>query len=110
MGKSVLTTGFSRVDGLMYCEGVSLERIALDVGTPAYVYSAATIRDRYTRLDHTLAQRPDAPTLVMMHHAPFVTGLYPGRGSNVTTMAGRPSMTSRPVMRMSSRYGSPRLM
>src|SRR4051794_9525533 len=58
MGKSVLTTGFSRVDGLMYCEGVSLERIALDVGTPAYVYSAATIRDRYSRLDKILAPVP----------------------------------------------------
>jgi diaminopimelate decarboxylase len=55
MGKSVLTTGFSRVDGLMHCEGVSLERIALDVGTPAYVYSSATIRDRYARLAKTLA-------------------------------------------------------
>ena len=39
----------------MHCEGVSLERIALDVGTPAYVYSAATIRDRYARLDRTLS-------------------------------------------------------
>jgi len=58
MGQGVLTTGFSRVDGVMHCEGVSLERIALDVGTPAYVYSAATIRDRYTRLDKTLAAVP----------------------------------------------------
>jgi len=31
--------------------------------------------ERLAWLDHTLAQRPDAPTLVMMHHAPFVTGL-----------------------------------
>src|SRR3954470_6678497 len=58
MGQSVLTTGFSRIDGAMHCEGVSLERIALDVGTPAYVYSAATIRDRYARLDRTLAPVP----------------------------------------------------
>ena len=42
----------------MHCEGVSLERIALDAGTPAYVYSAATIRDRYARLDKTLASVP----------------------------------------------------
>ena len=55
MGKSVLTTGFSRADGLMHCEGVSPERIALDVGTPAYMYSSATIRDRYARLAKTLA-------------------------------------------------------
>jgi Icc protein len=31
--------------------------------------------ERLAWLDRTLAQRPDAPTLVMMHHAPFVTGL-----------------------------------
>jgi diaminopimelate decarboxylase len=34
---------------------VSLERIVHDVGSPVYVYSAATIRDRYERLDRMLA-------------------------------------------------------
>jgi diaminopimelate decarboxylase len=58
MGQSVLTTGFSRVDGVLRCEGVSLERITADVGTPVYVYSAATIRDRYERLDRMLAPVP----------------------------------------------------
>jgi diaminopimelate decarboxylase len=55
MGQVVLTTGFTRVDGALYCEGVPLEQIAREVGTPAYVYSAATIRDRYERLDRMLA-------------------------------------------------------
>ena len=58
MGQSVLTTGFSRVDGVMHCEGVSLEKIARDVGTPVYVYSAATIRDRYERLEKMLVSVP----------------------------------------------------
>ena len=58
MGQSVLTTGFARVDGVMRCEGVSLERIAAEVGTPVYIYSAATIRDRYERLDKMLAPVP----------------------------------------------------
>src|SRR5882672_220563 len=58
MGQSVLTTGFSRVDGVMRCEGVPLDRIAREVGTPVYVYSSATIRDRYTRLDRMLAPVP----------------------------------------------------
>ena len=31
--------------------------------------------ERLGWLDRTLAQRPDAPTLVMMHHPPFVTGI-----------------------------------
>lgn len=55
MGQGVLTTGFARVDGVMHCEGVSLECIIREVGSPAYVYSAATIRDRYERLDKMLA-------------------------------------------------------
>jgi diaminopimelate decarboxylase len=55
VGQSVLTTGFARVDGTLHCEGVSLDRIVRDVGSPVYVYSAATIRDRYERLDQMLA-------------------------------------------------------
>src|SRR5215510_8448307 len=58
MGQSVLKTGFSRAGGTLRCEGVSLERIAADVGTPVYVYSSATIRDRYERLDRMLAPVP----------------------------------------------------
>src|SRR5215470_7442033 len=58
MGQSVLTSGFSRAQGEARCEGVSVERIARDVGTPVYVYSAATIRDRYERLDRTLGPVP----------------------------------------------------
>ena len=39
-------------------EGVALDRIAEEVGTPAYVYSAAMVRDRYQRLDGALAALP----------------------------------------------------
>ena len=55
MGQGVLTTGFARIDGTLHCEGVSLERIVREVGSPVYVYSATTIRDRYERLDDMLA-------------------------------------------------------
>ena len=58
MGKGVLTSGFARVDGVLACEGVSLERVAAEVGTPAYVYSSAVVRDRYTRLDTSLGPLP----------------------------------------------------
>lgn len=58
MGQGVLTAGFSRVDGALVCEGVSLQRLAEQVGTPAYVYSTAVVRDRYRRLDTALAQLP----------------------------------------------------
>ena len=49
MGESVLISGFARVDGALACEGVTLARVAEEVGTPAYVYSAAMVRDRYRR-------------------------------------------------------------
>ncbi len=58
MGQSVLSTGFTRIEGVLHCEGVSLELIASEVGTPVYVYSAETIRDRYRRLDRMLSSVP----------------------------------------------------
>jgi diaminopimelate decarboxylase len=58
MGESVLTAGFSRVAGSLHCEGVSLDDIARAAGTPAYVYSAATIRNRFDTLSKALASVP----------------------------------------------------
>jgi diaminopimelate decarboxylase len=42
-------------DGHLYCEDVDLARVAEELGTPIYVYSATTILDHYTRLDTALA-------------------------------------------------------
>jgi diaminopimelate decarboxylase len=42
-------------DGHLYCEDVDLTRVATELGTPIYVYSAGTILDHYTRLDAALA-------------------------------------------------------
>ena len=50
MGESVLTRTFARVDGALACEGVPLSTIANAVGTPTYVYSAASVREQYGRL------------------------------------------------------------
>jgi diaminopimelate decarboxylase len=57
VGEGVLTSGFARADGVgtLSCEGVPLDRIADDVGTPSYVYSTAMVRDRFMRLDSALA-------------------------------------------------------
>lgn len=60
MGQSVLVPGFARVGGRLYADGVSLSRIARDIGTPTYVYSAARIREQYRRLESALmAALPD---------------------------------------------------
>lgn len=58
MGTSVLMPGFVRTEETLSCEGVALDAIARAVGTPVYVYSAAVIRDRYTRLTTALAGVP----------------------------------------------------
>ena len=55
MGEGVLTSGFSRVDDALVCEGVALDGVADVTGTPVYVYSAAMIRERYRRLDGVLS-------------------------------------------------------
>ncbi|MEO8619808.1 MAG: diaminopimelate decarboxylase [bacterium] len=58
VGEGVLTSGFIRVDGALACEGVSLDVVAEQAGTPAYVYSASVVRDRYRRLDSAFAPMP----------------------------------------------------
>jgi diaminopimelate decarboxylase len=43
--------GFHYQSSELYCDGVSLNSLAQEHGTPLYVYSANTIRDHFTRLD-----------------------------------------------------------
>src|SRR5271156_5133125 len=42
----------------LYCERVALARIADEVGTPAYVYSRASIEAAYRRLDRAFGSLP----------------------------------------------------
>jgi diaminopimelate decarboxylase len=58
MGQSVLSAGFARSAGTLRCEGVALAAIAEAAGTPSYVYSASTVRNRYELLADTLAPVP----------------------------------------------------
>ena len=47
-------TGFSYRGGRLCADGVSVAEIAADVGTPFYAYSAAALRDAYTRFASAL--------------------------------------------------------
>ena len=58
MGQGVLSAGFARSAGVLRCEGVPLDVIAEAAGTPSYVYSSATVRNRYDLLAETLAPVP----------------------------------------------------
>ncbi len=51
-------SGFFRKGSSLLADGVSLEKIASEVGTPAYVYSAPAIRTQYERLTAALEGVP----------------------------------------------------
>jgi diaminopimelate decarboxylase len=48
---------FGYRNGVLHCEDVSLEAIARELGTPAYVYSDATLRRHYQVLAEAFADR-----------------------------------------------------
>ena len=50
--------GFFRDNNTLVCDGVPLETIARDHGTPLYVYSAESIRKSYRELDAAFAPHP----------------------------------------------------
>ncbi len=58
MGTVVLTPVLELREGTLACEGVKLDALAEAIGTPAYVYSSATIRDQFRRLDKALSGVP----------------------------------------------------
>lgn len=65
MGEGVLTTnelfadaGLERRDGALLLGGVLLAEIVQQAGTPAFVYNAAAIRERYRSLDVALGSIP----------------------------------------------------
>ncbi len=44
--------------GVLFCEDVEVERIAMQAGTPLYVYSASAIRARFREYDEALSGAP----------------------------------------------------
>jgi len=50
--------GFSDHDGVLHCEGKDLRSLAKSYGTPLYVYSARTLRERTGTLDAAFAGFP----------------------------------------------------
>src|SRR5690606_8001671 len=51
---------FQRIDGALHAEGVPLETLAAEAGTPAYVYSTATLTRHYSLLRAALDAHPAA--------------------------------------------------
>lgn len=55
-------------------EGYSVRLIGLDTVTPG-LHGGGLGPNRLSWLDQTLAERPDIPTLIFMHHPPFASGI-----------------------------------
>jgi diaminopimelate decarboxylase len=53
-------SSFTRQNGALACDGVPLAQLAAAEGTPLYVYSAATIAERYRAIDQAFASHPHA--------------------------------------------------
>ncbi len=81
--------GYERVDGALHAEGVALDRIAHEAGTPTYVYSAAVVRDRYARLDAALAGVPHRIHYSLKANANRgILGVLRAAGSGVDVVSG----------------------
>ena len=55
MGAGVLSAGWRRAQGAIWCDGVDVAVIADAVGTPTYVYGAAVVREHARRLRDAFA-------------------------------------------------------
>ena len=53
-----MTSGFFRDDGVLVCDGVPLESLAREHGTPLYVYSGGAIDESFRGFDHAFAPVP----------------------------------------------------
>jgi diaminopimelate decarboxylase len=82
-------SGFSTSDGSLLCDGVPLSRIAESEGTPLYVYSAATIVDRYRAVDAAFAGHPHALHYALKANSTLaIARLLRGLGSGVDANSG----------------------
>ncbi len=54
--RELLMDSFVYREGELYCEGVSVRRIAEEVGTPTYIYSAATFVEHLKRVTSAFAE------------------------------------------------------
>ena len=82
-------TGFYRQGPALVCDGVPLDRIAAEQGTPLYVYSAATIAARYRAIDDAFAGHPHAIHYALKANSTLaITRLLRSLGSGADANSG----------------------
>ena len=58
--ETLVSQPFQPADSGLLCDGVSVQSIVGEVGTPVYIYSARAIRDGYRAIDDAFADYPHA--------------------------------------------------
>jgi diaminopimelate decarboxylase len=82
-------TGFFNSNGSLLCDGVSLSQIAVSEGTPLYVYSAATISERFRAIDEAFAGYPHALHYALKANSTLaIARLLRGLGSGADANSG----------------------
>ncbi|MEO7965183.1 MAG: diaminopimelate decarboxylase, partial [Gemmatimonadaceae bacterium] len=89
MGTGVLSAVVARVEGALHVERVPLDAIADAVGTPAYVYSAASIRSQFMRLEAALSPVPHRIHYACKANSSLgVLGVLRGCGARIEVVSG----------------------
>jgi diaminopimelate decarboxylase len=84
-----LPVSFSRQQGSLVCDGLSLSDIAAAHGTPLYVYSASTIASRYRAVDEAFASYPHTMHYALKANSTLaIVRLLRGLGSKVDANSG----------------------
>ena len=83
------TSGFSYRGSRLFCEGVSVEKIAEQVGTPAYLYSRASIEQAYRRMDTAFGSLPHTICYAVKANSNLgILRVFAGLGSGFDIVSG----------------------
>ncbi|HXZ81115.1 MAG TPA: diaminopimelate decarboxylase [Terriglobales bacterium] len=82
-------SGKAKSAGVLHCENIPLQRLAGTYGTPLYVYSASTIRDRYLAFDADFGECPHAICYSVKANSNLsILKLLAGLGSGFDVVSG----------------------
>jgi diaminopimelate decarboxylase len=83
------TPGFSYRGPKLMCEGVPVERIAANCGTPAYLYSRTNIEQAYRRLDSAFGVLPHTICFAVKANSNLgILRVFAGLGSGFDVVSG----------------------
>ncbi len=83
------TSGFSYRGSRLFCEGVPVDEIAAQHGTPAYLYSHASIAQAYRRMDSAFGSLPHTICFAVKANSNLgILGAFAALGSGFDIVSG----------------------